>query len=60
MKAKIMSTMMQALSSPDHYLGEEESDRKSVSLDGLSPGTNLKSTVVVGVAAIIPVKERVP
>ncbi len=60
MKAKAMSIMMQALSSPDPYLGEDDKDRKLVSLDGLKTGTNPNSTAIVGVAAIVPCKERVP
>ena len=59
MKAKTMSSLMQALSSPDHYLGEDK-DKKPASLDRLEVGANPNCTAVVGVAAIVPCRESVP
>ena len=63
MKAKVLSTMMEALSSPDKYLEhleKESGKRELVPLSRLESGTNQEGVAVVGVASIVPFKDRVP
>lgn len=51
--------MMDALSSPEKYL-ENLEKKEIVSLDKLKEGANQGCVVVVGVASIVPLKDRVP
>jgi hypothetical protein len=60
MKAKTMATMMQSLSVPAGYVGEDFKDKKLVPLDKLATGSNTHSVAIVGVAAVVPSKDRVP
>lgn len=50
---------MESLSSPDQYLSEGE-DGKLIALSELKEGVNPGSVLIVGVAAVVPFKERVP
>lgn len=59
-KAKVLSSVTQSLSSPDQYLTEELQERRPVSLAELKDGTNPGCVVIVGVACVVPFKERVP
>ncbi len=64
MKAKVLSTMMAALSSPEKYLEgldkKESGTRELVPLSKLKEGANQGGVVVVGVASVVPFKDRVP
>lgn len=62
LKSKTLSGILESLSSPEQYLGEVigDSGKRVVSLSDLKQGANLEKVVVVGVAAIVPSKEKVP
>ena len=63
MKAKVLSGIMDALSSPEKHLGsldKEPEPRELVSLEKLKEGGNNGVFVLVGVAALVPLKDRVP
>ena len=59
-KAKVISSVMESLSSPEQYMSEEVKEKKVVPLAELKEGVNPGCAVMVGVAAIVPLKERVP
>ncbi len=63
-KSKVMSGILDALSTPDRYTGDGEGDvgkgRKIVPLAELKEGTNEGAVVVVGMAAVVPSQDRVP
>ena len=65
MKAKVLSGMMQSLSNPEQFLAklsetEVVGKKEMVLIANLKEGINDGVILVVGVAAIVPSKERVP